>query len=109
MEEQEEILKDAQEKDINVPDPKEPTTDDEDIENSLVDIKQDTEYEDFVDQLKKKTVDKIVNDISKIEKKQNIDRVHLIEHLLLINILFKWSLIWDMEKIMLLSVWRKMS
>lgn len=66
MEEQEEVLKDAQDKNIEVPEPEQPTTNDEDIENSLVDIKSDTEYEDFVDQLKQKTVNKIVNDISKI-------------------------------------------
>lgn len=75
MEEQEEVLKDAQEKDIDVPEPNGPTTDDEDIENSLVDIKSDTEYEDFVEQLKKKTVNKIVNDITKIieDKKDEND------------------------------------
>lgn len=99
MEEQEEILKDAQEKDINVPDPKEPTTDDEDIENSLVDIKQDIEYEDFVDQLKKKTVDKIVNDISKIieDKKDENDMTFETESVVAVSMDYMQKYNWGTE------------
>lgn len=66
MEEATEKLKDAQENDIDLPDPVEPETDDEEIEGQLVDVKSDTEYETFVDMLKKKTIDKIVADVSKI-------------------------------------------
>lgn len=75
MEEQEEVLKDAQEKDIDVPEPRDPEVDDDDVEGALVDVSKDTEYEDFVDKLRKKTVDKIVNDITKIieDKKEEND------------------------------------
>lgn len=75
MEAQEEILKDAQDKDIDVPEPEDPSIDDDDVSQSLVDIKADTEFQDFIKQLEKKTVDKIVNDISDIinDKKQEND------------------------------------
>ncbi|MCM1230754.1 MAG: hypothetical protein NC489_11520 [Ruminococcus flavefaciens] len=59
-------LKDAQEKDIELPPPEAPTVDDEDVSNQLVDVKKDTEYENFLDKLKEKTVNKIVADVSKI-------------------------------------------
>lgn len=66
MEAEEAELKDAQENNIELSDPAEPSTDDEEIDSQLVDIKSDTEYEDFVEKLKKKTINKIVDDVSKI-------------------------------------------
>lgn len=74
MEEADETLKDAQETGEAIPEPEEPSTEDENIETQLVDVTSDTEYENFVDTLKKKTIDKIVDDISKIitnEKEKN--------------------------------------
>ena len=67
MEEAKEELKDAQEngEDVVAPTTPDPETDDE-IQNQLVDIKDDTEYDSFVDTLKKKTIDKIVSDVTKI-------------------------------------------
>ncbi|MCM1232972.1 MAG: hypothetical protein NC489_22835, partial [Ruminococcus flavefaciens] len=59
-------LKDAQEKDIELPPPEAPSVEDEDISSQLVDVKKDTEYENFIDKLKEKTVNKIVSDVSKI-------------------------------------------
>ena len=66
MEESDETLKDAQEKNIDIPAPQAPTEDDKEIENQLVDIKDDNEYSTFIDKLKEKTINKIVNDVSKI-------------------------------------------
>lgn len=63
LEEANEVLKDAKDKNEN---PVIPDTDE--AENQVVDITSDNEYENFVDKLKKKTVDKIVNDISGIIK-----------------------------------------
>ena len=74
MEEAEEELKDAQENNEMIADPETPSTEDENIEHQLVDIKDDMEYDNFVDSLKKKTIDKIVSDVSKIindEKEKN--------------------------------------
>lgn len=65
MEEANETLKDAQENDIAVPEPTAPVEEDE-IEGQLVDVKNDTEYSTFIDKLKQKTIDKIVDDVSKI-------------------------------------------
>lgn len=75
MEDADEILKDAQENDEAIPEPKEPSTEDEVVKTQLVDITNDTEYENFVDTLKKKTIDKIVDDVSKIinDKKDEND------------------------------------
>lgn len=66
MEEAEKTLKDAQQKGIDAPEPKAPTEDDKEIENQLVDVKQDNEYNSFIDKLKEKTINKIVADVSKI-------------------------------------------
>lgn len=66
MEEADEILKDAQETGENIPEPTEHDTEEEKIDNQLVDITSDMEYENFIEVLKKKTIDKIVDDISKI-------------------------------------------
>lgn len=66
MEEANEKLKDAQENDIPIPEPKADTPEDKEIADQLVDVKEDNEYESFIEKLKKKTVDKIVTDVSKI-------------------------------------------
>ena len=66
MEEATEKMKDAQENDIEVPAPEAPSVEDEDVEGQLVDIKKDTEYETFVDELKNKTVKKIIKDVTDI-------------------------------------------
>lgn len=67
MEEATEKLKDAQENNEDVPEPITPDAEtDPDVQNQLVDIKDDIDYTCFVDQLKKKTIDKIVADVSKI-------------------------------------------
>ena len=75
MEEADETLKDAQETGEAIPEPEEPKVEDEKIGNQLVDVTSDTEYENFVDTLKKKTIDKIVADVSKIinDKKEEND------------------------------------
>lgn len=60
------------EKGIHLP-PKDPTiTDEENMDDQLVDAKNDTEYKQFIHTLKKKTMDKIVNDVSNLisDKKQ---------------------------------------
>lgn len=66
MEEAVEKLKDAQEKNIDIPAPEAPSVDDKEIDSQLVDIEKDNEYENFIDKLKEKTVNKIVSDITKI-------------------------------------------
>ena len=65
MEKADETLKDAKEKKLDVPPP---IADEESEENQsqLVDIQKDEEYSSFIDKLKEKTVNKIVNDISKM-------------------------------------------
>jgi len=65
MKEADETLKDAQEKDIQVPPPV-ADADDEETQNQLVDVQKDQEYESFIDTLKKKTIDKIVDDVTKV-------------------------------------------
>lgn len=66
LKEAEETLKDAQDQGIEVPEPKAPDVEDKEINDLLVDVKKDTEYEGFVDSLKQKTIKKIVNDVSKL-------------------------------------------
>lgn len=65
MEEADEALKDAQKNNIAIPEPKS-DIESQEIQDQLVDIKQDSEYETFIDKLKEKTVNKIVNDVSKV-------------------------------------------
>lgn len=74
MEEADETLKDAQKNDLEVP-PPEADIDSKEVEDQLVDVKNDSEYETFIDKLKEKTVNKIVNDVSKIinSKKEEKD------------------------------------
>ena len=66
MEAADEKLKDVTDKAIDLPDPETPNADDPEVEQQLVDIKKDSEYENFMDQLKAKTVKKIVSDVSKL-------------------------------------------
>lgn len=66
LEDAKETLKDAQENDVKLPEPEEPDVDDENVEGQIVDIEKDTEYESFIDKLKAKTIQKIVDDVSKI-------------------------------------------
>lgn len=75
MKEAEETLADAQKNDETVAPPENPSTEDENIQTQLVDIKKDHEYEDFIDKLKQKTINKIVSDVSKIisDKKEEKD------------------------------------
>lgn len=68
MEENQKEIEDAQKDgmDVPMPDvPEDPTTD-ENINDQLVDVENDIDYNQFVDTLKKKTIDKIVADVSKI-------------------------------------------
>lgn len=51
---------------IDITEPEDIDTDDPDVNSGLVDIESDDDYTNFVDKLKKKTVDKIVNDISEL-------------------------------------------
>lgn len=59
--------------------PKEPSVNDAEVQDQLVDIKKDSEYETFIDKLKEKTINKIVKDVSdlisdkKEEKKMTFD------------------------------------
>lgn len=74
MKEAEEELQDAEKDGINIDEPKKPSTDDQDVSSQLVDITDDTDYTTFVDTLKKKTIDKIVADVSELidgEKEKN--------------------------------------
>lgn len=75
MEAEEKVLKDAQEDGVDLSEPVEPSTDDADVQQQLVDVKQDPEYTGFIDKLKEKTVKKIVSDISKLieDKKEEKD------------------------------------
>ena len=68
VEEAEKKIEDANKEgyDIPIPEvPEDPTTD-ENINDQIVDVTNDTEYDAFVDTLKKKTIDKIVSDVTKI-------------------------------------------
>jgi hypothetical protein len=65
MKESDETLKDAQKNDVKIPAP-ESNVNSQETENQLIDIQKDTEYENFIEKLKQKTVNKIVSDVSKI-------------------------------------------
>jgi hypothetical protein len=76
MEEANADLKNAQENNEDIVAPSTPDTEtDDNIQNQLVDIKEDPEYDSFIDKLKKKTINKIVSDVSKIinNKKEEKD------------------------------------
>lgn len=65
MEEAEEEKKSAEENNITPPEPKADLSD-ENVDSQIVDIKDDMEYDSFMQKLKKKTIDKIVKDVSDI-------------------------------------------
>ena len=80
LEEENEKLKDAQEKNLDLPAPQEvDINDDDNVNNQLVDIKSDPEYQAFMDELENKTKDLIVNQVAKLitdkkdEKKMTFD------------------------------------
>jgi len=76
MESAEEVGKDAEEKNLDV-DPPEGSTEDEQIASQLVDVEGDVDYTNFIDQLKQRTIDRIVNDITDIinDKKEDANMV----------------------------------
>ena len=67
----EEVAKDAKENDLDLPEPTEPDVNDPEVDSQLVDVTSDMEYENFIDALKKKTIDKIVNDVTDIINKDS--------------------------------------
>lgn len=70
-----ETLKEAQEKDLSIPAP-EADTSDANVRSQLVDVQNDQEYSSFVDALKEKTKDQIVDGIAKvIIEKDNKDEL----------------------------------
>lgn len=76
MEAEEEKLQDAQAAAEPLPAPETPNAEtNDDVQDALVDVKEDPEYNSFVDALKKKTVDKIVQDVTDIinNKKEEND------------------------------------
>ena len=75
MKEAEEEVKDAAANGVADPKVKEPNVNDAEVQEQIVDVKKDSEYETFVDKLKEKTVNKIVSDVSKIitDKKEEKD------------------------------------
>ena len=75
LKEAEEEIKDAKENGVSNPEVKEPSIDDQEVQDQLVDLKKDSEYKTFVDELKAKTVNKIVNDVSALidDKKDESD------------------------------------
>lgn len=76
MEKANDTIKDAETQDANVPPPETPDIEDDgDVSDSLVDVKKDTEYSNFIEKLKDKTIKKIVADVSKIitDKKEEDD------------------------------------
>lgn len=66
MEDAKEELKDAVDHDIDIAEPKAPDVEELEVQDQLNDVKKDTEYEDFMDKLKKKTTDKIVKDVTEM-------------------------------------------
>ena len=56
------------------PNPKDVSINDQQVKDMIVDIKQDPEFKSFMDKLKKKTVDKIVDNVSKFIIDKNEDK-----------------------------------
>lgn len=76
LEEANDDLKEANDKNIDIPSPTKPDVEtDQQIQTQLIDIQEDPNYSTFIDKLKKKTVDKIVSDVSKLitDKKHDKD------------------------------------
>lgn len=66
MEDANEKLKDAISQEMKISEPEVPDVESPEINDQLIDIKKDTEYDSFIDKLKAKTINKIVNDVTKI-------------------------------------------
>lgn len=64
MEKAEKEAKEAEEEGTEPAELPDSEVDETEIENQLVEVKKDTEYEDFIEKLKRKTIKKIVADIS---------------------------------------------
>ncbi len=74
MEAAEKEKKDAEENGMEAPEMPEPDVEEPEIQSALVDVESDDDYTNFVEKLKKKTVEKIVDDISEmIADKQKED------------------------------------
>lgn len=71
MEAAEEEAKAAKENEMDLAEPEAPSVDEPEVDSQLVDVTSDMEYENFIDELKKKTIDKIVNDVSAIITKDS--------------------------------------
>lgn len=74
MEAENERLKKAQKDNGEVSEPEAPAPeDDPNVNQQLVDVKSDEEYDTFIDRLREKTINKIVKDVSKIinDKKED--------------------------------------
>lgn len=74
MEEAEERQKENEENNINIPPEDVNPDNEEDIDNALVDINTDDDYESFVNNLKKQTIDKIVSDITELINSEDQDK-----------------------------------
>ena len=75
MEEADQTLKNAQENDEAIPEPETPSTEDDNVQSQLIEVESDTEYDNFIDILKQRTIDKIINDVTNIinNKKEEKD------------------------------------
>jgi hypothetical protein len=73
IEEANEKLKDAKEKDINISTPT-ANADSEEVSSQIVEIEDDNEYDGFISTLKKKTIDKIIKDVSDIINKKKEEK-----------------------------------
>lgn len=74
MEKANEILKDAQEKDLALPPPV-ADEESEEVEGQIVEIEKDNEYDEFITKMRDKTIKKIIDDVSEIivSKKKDKD------------------------------------
>lgn len=79
LEAEQDHLEDTVKNDLPGQEPEKPDAESEEIDSQIVDIKDDPEYDNFIDKLKEKTIDKIVSDVSNIindkkeEKKISFD------------------------------------
>lgn len=77
MEDAEKKIKDAEGNNIDIPTPEAPSVDDEEVQNQLIDVVKDMEYESFMNQLKEKTTNQIVGGVADIlnTKKEESDMI----------------------------------
>ena len=73
IKEAQEEVKDAKENKIDPP-PISADTDETNVDSQIVDVTNDEEYSNFVEKLKKKTVDKIVKDVTEIIKDSKVTK-----------------------------------